>query len=84
MAVIPSEFEDASDFSEGLAAAKKGSWGFINKKGQWVIPPQFDDAREFRDGLALVDIHPNWHYIDNRGLVVRPNVWISPPCDLCP
>lgn len=84
VAVIPSEFEDASDFSEGLAAAKKGTWGFIDKQGQWVIAPQFDGAKEFRDGLALVANNPNWHYINKGGLVVRPNVWTYPPCDLDP
>jgi hypothetical protein len=84
VAVIPSEFEDASDFSEGLAAAKKGTWGFINRQGQWVIAPQFDGAKEFRDGLALVANNPNWHYINKGGLVVRPNVWTYPPCDLDP
>jgi hypothetical protein len=33
------KFADASNFSEGLAAAKMDLWGFINPKGEWVILP---------------------------------------------
>lgn len=36
--VIEFQFEDASVFSEGLAAVKVGDkWGYINKKGEIII-----------------------------------------------
>lgn len=67
--VIEPKFDDAGDFSEGLARVSlggimawpqgetgriMGNWGYINKKGEWVIPPQFDYALDFSEGLAAV------------------------------
>jgi hypothetical protein len=55
-AVISHTLEDASYFSDGLAAAKKdGKWGYIDKTGKWVIEPQFDNQPwGFRNGLAKI------------------------------
>lgn len=61
-------FQDANDFSEGLAAAEKeGKWGFINTSGKIAIACQYDNVTEFREGLAAVEIDENWHYINQRG-----------------
>lgn len=52
--------DDASDFSEGLAAA--GIWhgkmlyGYINKTGNWEIQPQFSYAGNFSDGNAVIGV----------------------------
>lgn len=41
-AVIPAHYEEAVDFSHGLAKVLiNGSWGFINKKNELVIAPEF-------------------------------------------
>ena len=46
--VIEPQFDDAYNFSKGLAAIKiSDKWGYINHKGEIVIKPQFDDARSF-------------------------------------
>ena len=38
MAIQP-QFDEATDFSEGLAAVKiGGKWGFVDKSGKFVIP----------------------------------------------
>ncbi len=38
-------YENAMDFSDGLAAVKKdGKWGYINKNGVTVIPFEFDSC----------------------------------------
>ena len=53
--VIPFQYENAADFSEGLAAVKKnGKWGYINKKGEVVIPFRWGHADLFSEGFAAV------------------------------
>ena len=52
---VGGKFDEAWDFSEGLAAVKiGGKVGFINKAGEIVINPQFDNAGSFSEGLARV------------------------------
>jgi len=55
--IIPGQYDEAHDFSEGLACVKKGGlYGFIDAAGREVIAPQYDDADMdgFRDGLCAV------------------------------
>ncbi|MBI4748795.1 MAG: WG repeat-containing protein [Acidobacteria bacterium] len=77
--VIPAEFEDASNFSEGLAAVRKnGKWGFIDAEGKVVVPFQFQTADSFSSGRAAVflgnGVTPDakYGYIDSTGNVVIP------------
>lgn len=52
---IAPQYEDASLFSDGLAAVKKdGKWGYIDTEGKTVIPFQYDLAYEFNEGYAIV------------------------------
>lgn len=49
------QFQDAGDFSDGVARVLSGAkWGFVNKKGKMVIPAQFDYAGDFDEGIAPV------------------------------
>lgn len=76
---IPSQFEFAGDFREGLADARlDGQEGFIDKAGQWVIPPQFECACSFHEGLAVVVAGDPERYgiIDKRGRWV-----VAPDCE---
>ena len=51
--IIPFKFDDAWQFSEGLASVKIGEKrGYINENGKIVIEPQFDWANSFFEGLA--------------------------------
>jgi len=54
--IVPFQFEEiSSQYSEGLAAAKRdGKWGFIDLCGDWVIQPIYDTANNFTHGLAIV------------------------------
>jgi hypothetical protein len=57
-----------SQGSEYLMPAKKhGSWGFINKQGEWMIPNNYEEAYYFSEGLAAVKFYGNWGYIDRNG-----------------
>ena len=50
---IPRKYDDATYFSEGLAAVcinKK--WGFINKKGELVINLYYDSVTPFKNGKS--------------------------------
>jgi hypothetical protein len=66
----------ADEFSEGLAnvSIRKGSgpetWGYINRKGDFVIKPQFQLAAPFYQGLAKVFLNGQEGYIDKRGQFV--------------
>jgi WG containing repeat len=62
--VIKPQFDDAGEFSQGLAVITiGGKKGFINKQGTVVIQPQFDYAYSFSEGLAPVKIGDKYGYI---------------------
>jgi hypothetical protein len=80
--VIKPVYDQAENFSEGLAAVniglemghyfysfiavKEGQWGFINEKGEVVIPIIYHSVTAFSEGLAVVN---NNYYIDKTGKV---------------
>lgn len=82
-------YENASDFSEGLAAVKKdGKWGYINEEGVTVIPFELDscasaDAMKndssfsFRNGLAPVCKNGTFGIINKNGETVVDFVFMS-------
>ena len=84
--VVPAQFDEAQDFSEGLAAiafnaGKKSKhefrrprrWGYIDRGGRMVITPQFRMARPFSGGLAAVqNLQAKWGYINPDGKIIVP------------
>jgi uncharacterized caspase-like protein len=82
--VIPLKYDDASDFSEGLAriaitnySKPSGEfvpleYGFIDKTGKEVIPRRYADADSFSDGLARVFDGRKYGFIDKKGKVILP------------
>jgi len=85
--VINPSYEDARNFSEGLAAVCQGKgcysisskkdqpskWGYIDKSGAIVVPLQFDAANDFKEGLAGVSVGGKWGYVDTKGtFVINP------------
>ncbi|MDP3176827.1 MAG: WG repeat-containing protein, partial [Spirochaetaceae bacterium] len=67
-AIAPA-FEEAREFSEGLAAAKEGgSWGFVDAAGRWAIAPAFAEVRDFHESLAAFKGADGLYgYIDGMG-----------------
>lgn len=69
--VIPNNFEEGFDFSNGKAIIKKGSkYGAINLRGRVIIQPKFELLGNFGNGLAPVFIDSVWGYINSVGKVV--------------
>jgi len=76
--VISFIYDDARNFSEGLAAVKLNyRWGFIDKIGEEVIPFRYLDVGKFSEGLARVyyALHTystryKWGFINKIGLLV--------------
>lgn len=72
--IIPLQFAEVNDFSEGLAAAQdvqSGKWGYIDRTGTFIISPQFRTAGFFSEGLAGVRIEDSdgW-YINHSGALI--------------
>jgi hypothetical protein len=67
-------FDQAGDFSEGLApAVVDGLWGYVDLSGQVSIPPRFEWAESFSDGLAAVRQDGKTGFIDHSGrFVIAP------------
>ena len=71
---IPSQYKEASDFSEGLACVKtESAYGFINKKGIFTIQPQYEGCCDFNNSLAHVTTSDEGCYINKSG----EKIWCS-------
>lgn len=69
--VLQPQYEDAHEFSEGLAGVKiDGKEGFIDKTGNMVITPRYDFVSYFQNGIACVQLNGKFGYINNNGDVV--------------
>lgn len=66
-------YDDALEFSEGLAAMKTdGFYGYVDKNLDIVIKPEYYQAKSFHNGVALVKKASNWGAIDKNNKVVIP------------
>ena len=65
---IAGPFARAGSFSEGLAPAANGLFGYIDRSGKQVIAPAFSKAERFHCGLARVTVADDKSgYINRRG-----------------
>jgi len=71
-AAIPLVYDDARNFSEGLASVKQnGKWGFIDPKGNLKIPMMYEDAFFYHEGIARVTDGTKNFYVD------KSNKWVK-------
>ena len=70
--VIPVQYTDTHEFSEGLAPVEQnGKWGYIDKTGKTLIPFQYEGAYIFGEGLASVSLANDiWGAINKKGIMV--------------
>jgi len=71
---LPLGFDNAHDFSEGLAAVSyRGKWGFVDTTGKFVIPPIYlsnsdKQGKHFRFSEGLVRIGSSYiGFMDKEG-----------------
>lgn len=83
------KFDQAIEFSEGLAAVYQGAkddlynsidgyWGFINTKGEVQIPLIYQMAGTisgFREGVAAVKLDGKWGMIDKKANIHIPFIY---------
>lgn len=70
---IPARYDEARDFSEGLAAVKiNGRWGFIDHHSAYVVEPQYRRAHSFREGRAWVRTGRHWILLKKNMSTVSP------------
>lgn len=74
---ISDEFQDARDFSCGLAAVyRSGNWGFINTKGEIVTELIWDEVSDFKMGYAMIVSRGkdgmSYGIVDTSGKLVLP------------
>lgn len=67
-------YEEASLFSEGLAAVfKNNKYGYINKSGKVVVDFKFKDAEAFHHGAAVVMADSMYGLINRSGdFLIKP------------
>ena len=71
--VIPAEYDNAGDFSEGFAwVVKNGKIGFIDNTGKVITSFQYDITLGFHEGLAAVTKNGKVGFIDTTGKEVVP------------
>lgn len=78
--VVPLEFDEVTEFSEGFARVKKlvddgryYRYGFVNSSGELVVQPEYDDAaRAFTEGYAWVRKDGKSGFINGHGEIVIP------------
>jgi hypothetical protein len=69
--MIEPRFEQAEDFSEGLAAVKIGDWwGYIDTKGAVVIEPKFGAAHTFSEGMVVSTLNRDFDRASNQWILL--------------
>ena len=72
---IEPAYQEAREFSEGLAPVKKDDkWGYIDTSDRVRVDFKYDDAWGFSAGIAVVKVGDKWGCIDRRGqTVIQPS-----------
>ena len=73
--VIPPKFEQAQDFSDGLAFVRSNSEAnayFIDRKGRAALKLKLQVRWPFSDGLTVAGERGKQVYVDLHGTVVAP------------
>ncbi|WP_371375266.1 WG repeat-containing protein [Sporomusa aerivorans] len=70
--VIPLQYEEALQFSQGNAIVRKnGRWGYIDKTGQ-LKSPQFEILNDTTEGVGIAKSNGKFGLIDSYGKSIVP------------
>lgn len=70
---IPFSYDDAREFSEGMAAVKSGNkWGFIDSTGAVILPMQYTAVSDFRESFATVTLNNKTGLVYETGALIMP------------
>lgn len=77
--VVKAKYEQASDFTEGLARVSKGGkYGFVNVNGDEVIPTQYNMASNFSYGYAAVkDANNTAYFVGLNGQKLSEDTYLD-------
>ena len=71
--VIGCKYDEAGDFTEGLAYVEMNEkYGFINSSAREVIPCKYDSVFDFSEGLAEFRLNGKYGFVDLSGHEVIP------------
>lgn len=74
--IIPLRYDQAGEFSEGLAPAKTGRvWDLIDESGKTAFSLICSGIGHFREGLAPVKDESGWGFVDKSGQLVIPHIY---------
>lgn len=69
--VIPAQYDEVSEFSEGLAVVSRNdSTFYINKENQNPFGTFFSGAGSFHSGIAPVRQDSSWYFINRLGQII--------------
>ena len=67
------KYDFVGDLNEGISLVRsKGSYGFINTKGEKITDIVYQEAMDFSEGRAAIKFQDNWGFIDKNGLMAIP------------
>ena len=76
--VIPLKYDEAWNFSEGLAVVKNNNkYGYIDKTDNMVIPLKYEKAGKFTGEVAMVKNNGKFGYINKTGVEILPMEYTS-------
>lgn len=70
--LLKKDVEDIGQYGNLIAVKKKGSWGYIDPKGNSKIPHDYSYAYPFKSDLAVVQQEPFFGLINSKGEFVIP------------
>lgn len=69
--IIEGPFDMAMEFEGDYAPAKKGKWGVIDKKGEWVIKPTNQAMLVPENNEIIAKIKGEWCLLNMQGEVIQ-------------
>ena len=79
--VIPALFDEARDFTNGVAAVRVDQkWGYIDKSGRLLVQPVYENADDLDETLAMITLNAKTGYVNKAGqMIIEPHFSFGEP-----